>query len=567
MALRTEFPSAVTGTDAGETLVPLLHIAHRDGHATATPLENDEFIIGRVEHADITLQDPTVSRQHARLAKSDDGQWVLSDLDSRNGIWVDDEKVDRSVLSPNRPVRIGAYTLTLLGTGVETAEPAGAGPLPAMPHTMIIAPDEQASVLTMSQLAPPPVEPEHLRSLLDFGAELLTTPQAQARRQALCELMTTPELRGQCATLIRITLDRPGDDPVVLMPAVSCDDPLAGEPTISRSVINGLVESRQPILATQGRVAMLACPVRSDPEVLDVLYAVVPPECGTSMWLSLAELAAKLYRQAETNWQLRQAAARQTAIDLELSQARRIQTNLIPREPRVPGFDIGIWFEPCFSVGGDYTDVIPLKNGSDDDHSETEARFFVVLADVAGKGLQAALVTTTLHALCHAAAEEAGITLPRLIKRLNGHLCTFLPDGAFVTLAAAVIEPRTGRTTLCNAGHPPPLLIDQHGAVRELQQAHNLILGAVAYEPDCQCFTLQPGESLMFYSDGLTEAVNDHADMLEIAGLRKLVEDNFDASARAQQNAERIKAAVNHFQANPAAGDDRTAIVVQRSEL
>jgi hypothetical protein len=181
-------------------------------------------------------------------------------------------------------------------------------------------------------------------------------------------------------------------------------------------------------------------------------------------------------------------------LEKELQVARQVQTGFLPKGAiQIEGFDVATFFRSAKEVGGDYFDVIPLKNG-----------VAVVIADVSGKGVPAALVTANLHATLRALAEDYPID--RLVKRINNSIFKDTSPDFFVTFFYGVLNNSTGEFKYVNAGHNPPFVVRQDGMVEELTQG-GTILGML---PDSVFQTgstvLNSQELLLLYTDGLTEA-------------------------------------------------------------
>jgi len=180
--------------------------------------------------------------------------------------------------------------------------------------------------------------------------------------------------------------------------------------------------------------------------------------------------------------------------DLELQKARDIQMSLVPASPSVQGLDISIGFKPCRWIGGDYADVIRAA----------DRRIVLLIADVSGKGLPAALIAAKLHALSHASL-SAGHGLTHMMQGINEHLCAYLDDKSFVTMAAVAIDLVHHTVECLNAGHLAPLVIQEDGTVHKLQHAANLPLGIERQAMISQQTVIQPGDLLAMFTDGLTE--------------------------------------------------------------
>jgi serine phosphatase RsbU (regulator of sigma subunit) len=182
----------------------------------------------------------------------------------------------------------------------------------------------------------------------------------------------------------------------------------------------------------------------------------------------------------------------------ELEQAAEIQRQFLPScPPAVPGLELAGYNAPCRTVGGDYYDFLPQPDG----------RVVLALGDVAGKGMPAALLMTSLQAKVHAIAETSAGPADAMV-RLNRSLAANTPRNRFITFFYALIDPRTGELTFCNAGHNPPLLVRAGGTVT-LLECGGPVLGifpSLRYEQEC--LRLTKGDLLLLYSDGVSEACN-----------------------------------------------------------
>jgi len=190
--------------------------------------------------------------------------------------------------------------------------------------------------------------------------------------------------------------------------------------------------------------------------------------------------------------------------DLEI--AREIQTWLVPSfPPEVPGAEIAFASRPQNSVAGDYYDAFFATAGSADGGKLT-----LVIADVAGKSIPAALLMATLQASLRTIAGE-GASLADLVMRLNRYACAHSLDGRrFTTAVLAEYEPPTRRLSYVNAGHNAPILRRANGDLEKLDIG-GVPLGiqsAAAYETSAK--DLQPGDALIFFTDGVVEAFDEN---------------------------------------------------------
>lgn len=189
--------------------------------------------------------------------------------------------------------------------------------------------------------------------------------------------------------------------------------------------------------------------------------------------------------------------AERAALDRDAQEARVIQQALLPKSsPYIPGFVISGHSVPARAVGGDWYDFIPFPDG----------RWGIVLADVSGKGTAAALLMSATRGMLRSLAETS-CTPGEVLTKLNQLLVDDFPAGKFVTLVYAVLDPASRAVTFANAGHLPPLLIDDKGE-RFLETERGLPLGLSNGDYSETHVVLSEGSKLVFYSDGITEAVN-----------------------------------------------------------
>jgi serine phosphatase RsbU (regulator of sigma subunit) len=297
----------------------------------------------------------------------------------------------------------------------------------------------------------------------------------------------------------------------------------------------------------------VAVPLRHDSNRFDVLYVTLPPEYGNGEWLALTALAAKQYQQAEDAWAARKQAEAHAAFELELHRAQQIQMRLVPQAAAVEGLDLAIGFVPCRWVGGDYVDVVPMKDG----------RILLAVADVCGKGLPAALISSSLHTMVHTAL-DAGMGLAKLMASLNRYLCRTLSSESFVTMVAVAVDPRTGEFECVNAGHPPALLLTPGREPVELQSAANMPLSCDTEDPQGESGRIESGQLLCLYTDGLTELCDPTGAMLGINGLSAHLKTIFSPSPRAPEVADALTRELDTIQGQRIPDDDRTFLLAKR---
>lgn len=254
---------------------------------------------------------------------------------------------------------------------------------------------------------------------------------------------------------------------------------------------------------------------------------------------------------AETAERLRRADADREREARELSAARVIQQQLLPKEwPSLPGWRIAAHYQPARAVGGDFYDFLELPDG----------QIALVTGDVTDKGIPAALVMATTHSILRGDAPRV-VSPGAVLALANDRLYANIPALMFVTCLYVVLDPVSGRLRYANAGHNLPYLATAAG-LRELR-ATGMPLGAMPDTVYEEFEThLAPGDNLLFHSDGLVEAHNPAGEMFGFPRLRAIVE----RSSGGERLIDACLAELQHFVGREwEQEDDITLVTLQRA--
>lgn len=267
----------------------------------------------------------------------------------------------------------------------------------------------------------------------------------------------------------------------------------------------------------------------------------------------LLTIIATQSAQVIENARLQEEEARLRAMEEELKVARSIQESLCPKSvPVVPGLDLCGFTAPAREVGGDYYDWVSLPGG----------KIGCVVADVSGKGMPAALLMAQLQAAFKAQAQQ-GRPPHEVVTTVNQFLSITMEPSRFVTLFYGIIDPKARTFTYANAGHNPAFLWRNNGSFEWVGQG-GLMLSPVSVFPyESYEIAFGPGDGLVLYTDGITEAERADGAQWEEANLQEAIFDG--PRTGAQEVAERIKKAVFAFVAGNEPSDDMTlAVLVHR---
>ena len=294
----------------------------------------------------------------------------------------------------------------------------------------------------------------------------------------------------------------------------------------------------------------------------DCLVIAIPEVLLWADLLRVPGAARNLLRQIATRLRSRNAAMRKALeeslrlehLQKELRVAQDLQAGMLPRAPLFPGvaaIDVQGHMTPAKEVGGDFFDAFALD----------AERICLAIGDVAGKGIPAALFMVRAMTLLRTEMLN-GQDPGRAIEALNLALSEDNPLCMFVTLMICVIDLRHGRLHYVNGGHNRPLLGNGAPGFRYLDQPKGVLVGVdpgAAYEPAVR--DLDPGDMLILYTDGITEAENPVQEQFGEARLLEVVGNNGDLGADAL--VERVCAAVREFTAGAEPSDDLTILAVR----
>jgi serine phosphatase RsbU (regulator of sigma subunit)/CHASE1-domain containing sensor protein/anti-sigma regulatory factor (Ser/Thr protein kinase) len=201
------------------------------------------------------------------------------------------------------------------------------------------------------------------------------------------------------------------------------------------------------------------------------------------------------------------------SVEQELGTARSIQHALLPKDlPKLEGWKIAYHYQPAREVGGDFYDFLRLDDG----------RVGLVIGDVSGKGIAAALVMANTQSVLRAVARRGNVAPGQVLAEANEVLYAYIPSGTFVTCFYGVLDLENGRLVYANAGHDPPY--SQRGGDAQELRARGMPLGLMPDMPyEEKEAALAAGDDLLLYSDGLVEAHDTKGDMFGFPRLRRLI--------------------------------------------
>lgn len=545
----------LTGTDQGKQL----------------PLNGDKIVLGRNPDCHIVISGTAVSRAHAHILRLN-GKFLIEDLKSRNGTFVNNEQISgRTQLKNNDKIKICDFVCAFFDAPPLPADVVPEVPEPEEPE--IINPIEATLSHSSSKQILETQPAEKLKILLDITTNLTKTLELDSLLPKIVDsLFQIYKQADRCFIILR------DDAAKKLIPKVikarRPQDELTAR--FSKSIVNKCVEGVEAILSedatSDSRFAMsqsiadfrlrsvMCAPLwtRADNKGFGVIQLDTQDRSKKFNQEDLKLLMA-VADQASTaleNAKMHQELLVKERLKRDLEVAREVQRGFLPsRVPDLPGYEFYAHYEAAYEVGGDYYDFVPLP-----DH-----RLAITLGDVAGKGIPAALLMAKLSA----DARFALLTQPTLadaITELNALLNQSGLAERFVTLAAMVLDYEKHVVTIVNAGHPSPMLYHRRaGALEEAttNEVTGLPLGVLdGYKYNACQIQLQPGDCVFAFSDGLTEAMDVNKVQLQLKGIYTALQGS-DLSPKGV--VERLEHTVNQHAAGCPQHDDLTLVAFGRS--
>jgi serine phosphatase RsbU (regulator of sigma subunit) len=251
--------------------------------------------------------------------------------------------------------------------------------------------------------------------------------------------------------------------------------------------------------------------------------------------LELAESLAKAWRY----------------IDAEVDRMAQIQRALLPDpRPQIPGIELDVFYKTFARVGGDFYDFFPL--GGEEDP------WCIAIGDASGHGPSAAVVAAIVQAVLRDCARRSSGP-GELLEKLNRRLCRTRIDGSFVTAFLAFFDPRTRCLSFASAGHPEPMVGDAEGTVTRLAGAHNPPLGIDAALGFCQSeMSLHPGQTLVLYTDGISEARDPNGNQFGEKGIKYVLREACGARSVVHQ----LESEITNHQRRECPRDDQTVLAL-----
>jgi phosphoserine phosphatase RsbU/P len=549
-----------------------LIVTNANGSTDKLPLSRLKTTIGRSARSDLCIPDAFASRLHAEISKEGDSYWIR-DLGSANGT-----RLNGNVLTEPMPLVSGSeiqigetrislqidefvsrnVSASLISDITDALDPSVTISLPRLRNPTAEIFD--SSLATRTDL---------LGIISKVGVALLSSSGLDQTLDQVATLV----FDAVPADRVVIMLRSADDNAEFEIKVARCRDEgeMPEDIRISRAIMKEVVENANSVLTAdaqqdprfasqtimlQGIRSVLAVPLLVDERhVFGLIYADSPTHRATfsSEHLDILTTLASVASIRVENASLLDERINRERMERELELATEIQQRFQPSgPPDIPGFDFeGISFS-CYEIGGDYYDYVVRHDG----------KVMIALGDVSGKGTAAALLMSSLHAAVHAQI-SAKSSLEQTVTSVNEYLSENTPANRFVTLFLGELDPATGVIRYINAGHNPPLLARPSGEM-QLLDSGGLPLGLMSFaEYESGEIRLDPGDVLVVYSDGVSEANNITEDEFGLERLQNVISSNLDRTASGIRD--KVESALSAFTGSAPANDDITLVIVKRN--
>ncbi len=557
--------------------MPKIYVYPKKGDDFHIKLGDSQVSLGRSADNDIPLPDPFCSSNHAIIAPKGDRYFIL-DNNSKNGVFLNGKKIERDLeLKKGDEILLGSTRIVYdlkIDTKVEvTDEPSSSANINTIMHLkdVLRKPDISTTIRADAKsLDIEAIKTEHKEvSVISEVTKALILHKpldelVEHIMDLICERI--PMDRG----ILMLKDDVTGQlDPKVVR--INNKQLMNQKIQVSQSIISTAVDRHSSILISDVQSdtrfkaqdsilklniqSAMCVPLWNNIEIIGIIYSdrIATPEQFTNEDLRLLTLLSNVAAVKIENAGLFEKALEKEKMEKELSLASQIQKDLLPQKhPEVAGFDIVGTNIPCLQVGGDYYDFLEID----------EDRIGIVIADVSGKGVGSSLLMASLRAALQTEV-HIGYDIDAMSARLNNLVHRSTASNAFISFFYCELNIKSGVMRYINSGHNPPIVLDKKKKTQRLDSC-GLCLGMFpAQDYESREITINPGDTAMLYTDGLTESRNRNNEELAEEGLVKILKKH--QKLPAEKLMETIFEELVTFTDGADPMDDMTLVLIKRN--
>lgn len=554
-----------------------------NGNSSRLELKGRQVTLGRHPDCEVCLKSNTVSRYHARISLVEDGLYQLEDLGSGNGTFVNNVLVrDPVPLQSGDSISIGPFLLEFSSDAeYENNQQEGLltsyGLIPSLKNVSVRPPAKDKSTIlratgTNSDLNQFQIKPEiKLKAILEISRTIASASDLDSMAEKVLEglfhifpaadrgcilLRDRENLRffpkavrhrrendHDALQLSRTVLKAVTDNKTgVLSADAANDERFEKSESVSTLTIRSILCA--PMLGLDGSVIGI---INLDTQLAGQMFS----EDDLELLMVIAGQTALSYESAR----LMISHVEKQRYDNEMEIAARVQKGLLPANiPQVSGYEFFVSYEAARAVGGDYYDFIQPE----------ENLIWFALGDVAGKGVPASLVMSRVCSAVRSTVEFV-TDVTDAVHRVNHHIDEAAHDGRFITFILGQIDLTQNLISFVNAGHLNPLLLKANGTLIELAADQPSVpLGVMEdYEYQVIQHRLNPGEQLILFTDGITEAMNEERELFGMERLKAAIQ---KFKLNSGKLGTQILQTVKTFAGQAEQYDDMTLVIIGRDQ-
>jgi len=557
--------------------MPRLFVYPKKGEFFQFTLKDEKICLGRSGDNDIPIQDPFSSGKHA-LIYPKDSRYMIRDNNSKNGTFLNGKRVQRETeLNKGDEILIGSTRIVFdkeLSTNVEMTD---AGPSSANINTIIHLKEvlKKPDISTTIRSAAKDLDLEKIKTEHRSFSVISEVSKALVLHMPLNELLDhVMDLIGENLPMDRGILMLKEGNPAQLIPKViriNNKRLMDQRILVSQSIVNMVMNKHSSVLISDVQAdprlksrdsivkmnihSAVCVPLWNNKEIIGIIYSdrISLMKPFTDEDLKLLTLLANLAAVKIENSKSIEMSIEKEKMEKELSLAAQIQTDFLPKAtPEFKGFDISGYMTPCYQVGGDYYDYIPI--GTD--------CLGITIADVSGKGVSASLLMASLRASLHSEV-HLHYNIEKMTAKLNDFIHRSSAINSFITFFFCELNLKSSELKFINAGHNPPIVLDKKGKINRMESC-GLCLGMFPdVEYKTQTVVLHPGDVAILFTDGITESRNKENKEFEEEKLVKFLKKN--AKLSAPDLIKKVQEEVETFTADTEQMDDQTVVVIKKT--